>query len=155
MEYTIQEQVLPERKAQLAREILEALPEWFGIPESTGAYVEGCKALPFAALYHGEDAVGFCALKQTASQAGELYVLGILPNLHRKGGGRMLMSWAEGYARKAGWKLLQVKTLDALARSAEYDRTREFYHAMGFLDLECFPTLWDEKNPCLVLVKPL
>ncbi len=155
MTYRIEEPVLPERKAQLAREILGALPQWFGIPESTAEYVEGCKMLPFAALYHGEAAVGFCALKQTAPQAGELYVLGLLPDWHRKGGGRRLLAWAEDYARKAGWRLLQVKTLDASARSAEYDRTREFYHAMGFVDLECFPALWDERNPCLVLVKPL
>ena len=29
------------------------------------------------------------------------------------------------------------------------------FFAMGFVDLECFPTLWDEGNPCLVLVKAL
>lgn len=155
MSYWIEEPVLPERKAQLAGEILGALPQWFGIPESTADYVEGCKRLPLAALYDGETAVGFCALQQTATEAGELYVLGILPGWHRKGGGRVLITWAQEYARKAGWKLLQVKTLDATAHSPEYDRTREFYHAMGFIDLECFPSLWDEGNPCLIMVKPL
>ena len=48
-----------------------------------------------------------------------------------------------------------MKTLDAAHPSPEYARTRAFYHAMGFVDLECFPTLWDAGNPCLVLVKAL
>ena len=48
-----------------------------------------------------------------------------------------------------------MKTLDATHPSPEYARTRAFYHAMGFVDLECFPTLWDAGNPCLVLVKAL
>ena len=99
--------------------------------------------------------MGFLALRQTAPQAGEVYVMGTLPAYHRKGAGRALLAWAEQYARAAGWKLLQVKTLDAAHPSPEYARTRAFYHAMGFVDLECFPTLWDEGNPCLVLVKAL
>lgn len=45
--------------------------------------------------------------------------------------------------------------MDASHPSPEYARTRAFYHAMGFVDLECFPTLWDAGNPCLVLVKAL
>ncbi len=37
----------------------------------------------------------------------------------------------------------------------EYDRTNAFYQRMGFLPLECLPTLWDEWNPCQVYVLPL
>ena len=118
---------------------------------------------------------GFLALRQTAPQAGEVDVMGTLPAYHRKGAGRALLAWAERYARAyhrkgagrallawaeryaraAGWKLLQVKTVDTSHPSPEYARTRAFYHAMGFVDLECFPTLWDAGNPCLVLVKAL
>ncbi|MDE7212694.1 MAG: hypothetical protein K2O03_14790 [Lachnospiraceae bacterium] len=36
---------------------------------------------------------------------------------------------------------------------AEYDRTNEFYQAMGFREFECLPSLWDERNPCQVYVK--
>ena len=155
MEYTLREGFSPQERAAVAARILAALPAWFGIPESTAQYVEGCKALPFAAVCDGESPVGFLALRQTAPQAGEVYVMGTLPAYHRKGAGRALLAWAEQYARAAGWKLLQVKTLDAAHPSPEYARTRAFYHAMGFVDLECFPTLWDEGNPCLVLVKAL
>ena len=36
-----------DRKEHIARLILLALPEWFGIPESTRAYIEACRELPF------------------------------------------------------------------------------------------------------------
>ena len=155
MEYTLREDFSPQERAAVAARVLAALPEWFGIPESTAQYVEDCKTRPFVAVCHGETPVGFLALRQTAPQAGEVDVMGTLPAYHRKGVGRALLAWAEQYARAAGWKLLQVKTLDATHPSPEYARTRAFYHAMGFVDLECFPTLWDGGNPCLVLVKAL
>ena len=134
MEYTLREDFSPQERAAVAARVLAALPEWFGIPESTAQYVEDCKALPFVAVCDGETPVGFLALRQTAPQAGEVDVMGTLPAYHRKGAGRALLAWAERYAQAAGWKLLQ---------------------AMGFVDLECFPTLWDAGNPCLVLVKAL
>ena len=110
MEYTLREELSPQERAAIASGILAALPEWFGIPESTAKYVEGCKSLPFVAVCDGEAPVGFLALRQTAPQAGEVYVMGTLPAYHRKGVGRALLAWAEQYARAAGWKLLQVKT---------------------------------------------
>ena len=113
MEYTLREDFSPQERAAVASRVLAALPEWFGIPESTAQYVEDCKALPFVAVCDGETPVGFLALRQTAPQAGEVDVMGTLPAYHRKGAGRALLAWAERYARAAGWKLLQVKTLDA------------------------------------------
>lgn len=35
----------------------------------------------------------------------------------------------------------------------EIDITNAFYESLGFEELECFPTLWDEWNPCQVYVK--
>ena len=37
----------------------------------------------------------------------------------------------------------------------EYGATVAFYRGVGFLPLEVFPALWDENNPCLILVKAL
>ena len=126
MEYTLREDFSPQERAAVAARVLAALPEWFGIPESTAQYVEDCKTLPFVAVCHGETPVGFLALRQTAPQAGEVDVMGTLPAYHRKGAGRALLAWAERYARAAGWKLLQVKTVDASHPSPEYARTRAF-----------------------------
>lgn len=67
---------------------------------------------------------------------------------------RELYEAFERYAREKGYSLVQVKTV-RMGRYPEYDRTNRFYRAMGFLELECFPTLWDAANPCMVYVKPL
>lgn len=60
----------------------------------------------------------------------------------------------EEFAKTKGYKLIQVKTVQ-YGKYEEYDRTNLFYRAMGFYELEVFPTLWDEHNPCQILVKPI
>ena len=60
----------------------------------------------------------------------------------------------EYYARQQGYRFVQVKTV-AAGHYSEYDATRTAYEHMGFVALEVFPTLWDENNPCLIMVKAL
>ena len=48
-----------------------------------------------------------------------------------------------------------MKTLAATQPDPNYAATRHFYEALGFLPVEVFPTLWDARNPCLLMVKPL
>lgn len=141
----------PDQKAEIARNILTALPDWFGIPESTAEYIRTCRELPVWAAFHGEQPVGFISEKQTSPRAAEIYVMGVLPQYHGKGFGSMLFEVLREDARRKGYGLLQVKTV-AAGRYAQYDKTRRFYEAMGFQPLEVFPTLWDPQNPCLVMV---
>jgi len=54
-----------------------------------------------------------------------------------------------------GKEFLTVKTLADTHPDEGYAGTRRFYLAMGFKPLEVFPTLWDEANPCLLMVKRL
>ena len=46
---------------------------------------------------------------------------------------------------------MQVKTVQ-MGRYKEYDDTNRFYRSLGFKELEVFPTLWDEWNPCQIYV---
>lgn len=54
-----------------------------------------------------------------------------------------------------GVRYLTVKTLSSSNNDLFYAKTREFYRAMGFLPLEEFKTLWNEENPCLMLIKSI
>ena len=36
-----------------------------------------------------------------------------------------------------------------------YDATNRFYLALGFKELEVFPELWGENNPCQIYVMAL
>ena len=81
--------------------------------------------------------------------------MGILPAWHRLGVGRRLVERAELHCTGEGLEYLQVKTVSGASPNEDYALTRRFYLAMGFRPLEEFPTLWDERNPCLQLVKRL
>lgn len=143
-----------DRKEQIARLILLALPAWFGIPESTKAYIESSRELPFWAAFEDGMAVGFLTLKETGPKTVEIHVMGVLPDHHRRGIGAGLWDAAKAYAKTQGYRYAQVKTV-AFGHYPEYDRTNAFYRAMGFEELECFPTLWDARNPCQIYVQYL
>ena len=161
-----------ETKEAVAREVLAALPEWFGIPEAVEEYVLTSQGLPFWAAFAfseerkakdtsfleearaGAKALGFIVLKETSPATAEIYVMGVLPEWHRKGVGRSLFEALREYAREQGYSFLQVKTVQE-GHYPEYDRTNQFYKGVGFQELECFPTLWGEKNPCQIFVMAL
>lgn len=144
----------PERRERVADTILQALPDWFGLPESTRAYVEQCRELPLWVAMLRDEAIGFVSMRATSPQTAEVHCMGVLPTHHRQGIGKRLMAALEGHACRQGYRLLQVKTVDQ-GHYPAYDRTILFYEGVGFMRLEVFPTLWDEWNPCLVLLKPL
>ena len=122
--------MIPPRKAKLRKRFFSRLPEWFGIPESTQEYINGCadKSL-WAAVVDGKP-VGFIALKETSPATAEIYVMGVLPQLHHGGIGRALYSAFEEYAREHGYLFIQVKTVRK-GSWASYDKTNEFYNRDG------------------------
>ena len=141
-----------EEKRRIAREILENLPEWFGIPESTEEYIRESGSMPFFAAIQDGEAIGFMALKATSPYTAEIYVCGVKKRLHRCGAGSALFAAFRDYAAHHGYEYMQVKTV-AAGCYPEYDVTRMFYERMGFRALEVFPTLWDACNPCLIMVR--
>ena len=143
-----------ELKEQIAESILKELPEWFGLPDSTREYIEKSKNLPFFAYYMAGNYVGFIVLKETSKYTAEIYVMGVLKEYHRHGIGRKLFQVFLQYAEQKQYEFVQVKTVEE-GHYEEYDRTRLFYEQLGFRKLECFPTLWDEGNPCLIMVMPV
>lgn len=142
------------QKEKIAETILNQLPEWFGMPESTKEYVDESQKMPFWAYMNDEKTVGFIVLKETGKTTAEIFVMGILPEYHRKGIGRELFHALEQYAKEQGYHFLQVKTVQ-YGRNKAYDKTNLFYQGIGFEEFECFPTLWDAWNPCQIYVKAI
>mgnify|MGYP004635397483 CR=1 FL=1 len=112
-----------EDKKRITRNILEALPEWFGI------------------LY----------LKETGKDTVELAVMGVLKEYHHHGIGKELFLRAKKTAKEMGYSFIQVKTVQ-MGKYKSYDDTNRFYISIGFKEFEVFPTLWDEWNPCQIYV---
>ncbi len=143
-----------EEKKTVARQILEALPEWFGIPESTENYISQSAEQVMFASYDNEKPVGFICLKETGKDTVELAVMGVRKEYHRKGIGKALFNAAKQAAKDKGYSFFQVKTVQ-MGRYKEYDDTNMFYISLGFKEFEVFPTLWDEWNPCQIYVMTL
>lgn len=139
------------RKQEIARKILEALPDWFGIPEARETYIAESEGQTFFAAMEGDSPKGFLCLKETGQDTVELAVMGVLQEFHRRGIGRKLFQAAREQARKEKYSFLQVKTVE-MGHYQEYDATNRFYLSLGFREFEVFPTLWDEANPCQIYV---
>ena len=141
-------------KRRITRQVLEALTDWFGIPEAREDYIEKSAGQLFFAAIEDSAPIGFLYLKETGKDTVELYVMGVLEEYHRHGIGRSLLEVAKASALTSGYSFMQVKTVQ-MGRYEEYDRTNQFYISMGFKEFEVFPTLWDEWNPCQIYVMAL
>ena len=141
-------------KQSVARKVLEALTDWFEVKESREEYISGCVEWTFLAAKEEEETVGFLCLKETGKATLELAVMGVLRNHHRNGIGRQLVERAKEAARLQGYEFMQVKTVK-MGMYEDYDRTNLFYMSCGFKELEVFPLLWDEANPCQIYVMSL
>lgn len=143
-----------EEKRKIARLILEALPEWFGIVEARENYIKESTGEIMLVSREGDAPNGFVCLKETGRDTVELAVMGVLKEYHRKGIGTALFQAAKAIAAERGYSFMQVKTVQ-MGRYEEYDRTNLFYLSLGFREFEVFPTLWDEWNPCQIYVMSL
>ncbi len=141
----------PEEKRRVARAILEALPEWFGIPEAREEYIQKSADQPFWRADADGETAGFLYLMETGKDTAELYVLGVRKEYHRMGIGKAMFRAAYAFAREKGYSFLQVKTVQ-MGRYEAYDRTNRFYRALGFKEFEVIPELWGESNPCQIYV---
>lgn len=52
-------------KQRVTRRILEALPDWFGIPEAREEYIAESAGKAFFCAYDGDSPAGFLYLKET------------------------------------------------------------------------------------------
>jgi len=90
-------------KRNIARTILESLPDWFGIPESTEEYIVGSNGRPFFCAYADNAPIGFLYLKETGRHTMELAVMGVRQDYHRQGIGRELFEQAKNEAKQLGY----------------------------------------------------
>lgn len=167
-------------RADAAHDILEELPEWFGIDRFTHEYVEAAAKFPnYVAVaapelplrgapssgvapaagadgsaVAAEDALGVLLVDQRYPTSAEVHLLAVRRKHHRAGIGRTLLERVEDDLRAQGVRLLSVKTLGPSASDPGFDQTRAFYRACGFHPVEEFPDLWAD-SPCLLMVKAL
>ncbi len=144
-------------KSEICQNILDLLPEWFGIQEAKENYVKESDSLPMIGCFDNDTGmcIGFLALKDSTSNAAEIFVMALHPDYHRRGCGASLAREAETKARSNGKEFLFVKTLSSEHPDPHYAVTRKFYAKAGFRELAVLPMVWGEENPCLIMVKSI
>jgi N-acetylglutamate synthase-like GNAT family acetyltransferase len=142
-------------QASVCVPLIRALSDWFGLEDAILNYEREIEKLPtFLAKADGQ-VIGFLSLKQHTPYSAEILVMAVQRDAQRGGIGRALVSAAEAHSRGLGIEYLQVKTLGPSNPDPGYAKTRAFYEALGFRPLEELTQIWDENNPCLILVKKL
>lgn len=142
-----------QEKKEISTSILESLPNWFGIQESTQEYISESSNLPFFAAIDESKPLGFISIKENNRYTAEIYVMGVLPDCHNQGIGTSLLNRVLQWTKEKGYEFLQVKTLDDSHPDFHYGKTRKFYTSVGFKPLECLPELWGRENPCLIMIQ--
>lgn len=145
-----------DQKSLFTRGVLEKLPEWFGNKKAIDEYVERVREYPYwAALDSEGKGIGFFSVKTHYQYTGEIYVCGVLKEYQHKGGGKALYYNVENYFMQKRCQYVIVKTLSDTVEFEPYQRTRKFYKSVGFNPLITLTEMWDEENPCLIMLKLL
>lgn len=137
--------------------LLASVPEWFGLPEANGDYIEAARTKETWTVRDGAGdgrVIGLTLVDRHFPHVAELHLMVVDREHHGRGVGTAMVQAVEEDARQRGVRLLQVKTLGASHPDPGYARTRHFYERAGFLALE-ETDLWGGDNPCLFMVKPL
>jgi GNAT superfamily N-acetyltransferase len=150
-------QVMPwePRFREPSQALIDALPDWFGMPESNAAYLRNMSILPSWVACSGTTLVGAITVERHFPSSFEVHFLAVHPDYHRRGIGRALLTHAEMEARAAGGQWFHVKTLSASHEDPFYAGTRRFYEGTGFAPLFESDRIWGSDAPTLVLVKHL
>jgi GNAT superfamily N-acetyltransferase len=139
----------------VCQRILSVLPEWFGIPSATEAYIRHAAKAPMIVAEADGETLGYVSLSLHFGRNCEIHSMGIVPDQHRQGYGRALVEAAAKWARERNFEYLSVKTLSDAHPDPYYANTRRFYFAMGFRPFEELPELWGKDQPCLLLIRDL
>lgn len=140
-------------KEKYADRILRLLPEWFGLEEGIKNYVSATRDSLFFISESSGEIEGFICVKQHNDLSAEILSMGVRKEVQGSGIGKRLIIEVEKTLLLLGVKYLQVKTLGPSANCEYYEKTRAFYHAMGFDSLEENTEIWGVENPCLIMVK--
>ncbi|MGZ3687108.1 MAG: GNAT family N-acetyltransferase [Bdellovibrionota bacterium] len=153
-EGVIRETAATESKGEICNSILRSLPRWFGIEQAIVDYVKEVENLKTLVAEIDHQIAGFLSLQFHNPYTAEIHLIAVREPFHHRGIGRALILAAEACARNQGSEYFMVKTLGPSRPNPNYDRTRQFYLALGFRPLEELQGFW-KGNPCLILVKRL
>ncbi|MCB1562416.1 MAG: GNAT family N-acetyltransferase [Alphaproteobacteria bacterium] len=147
--------IVTEKQDEICRDILNGLPEWFGIPAVIERYAQDALKNTCLAYIQDNTAVGLCTIKTHTAIHTELALIAVRKDRQGQGVGTGLVKEAIAFLKQDNpqMKYLSVKTLDPDAGDPHYLKSYTFYKQTGFEDFEKFPGLWAPENPCLMMLQ--
>ena len=141
------------KKSDDCRNIIQQLPEWFGLPHANARYInEIVDKDVFGAIEEGK-IVGLLALSYYFQKSAEIWWMGIEPTYHGRGLGKALVGAAKNRAKEQGCDHLLVTTLSPRREDKNYAKTRAFYEKVGFAPLIEFNE--NDFNPMMCMMMTL
>lgn len=122
------------QNSQAAKVILVDLPEWFGIPESTQAYVDAAGDELCLLAEAEETAINFISLIETET-AFEIDCMGVLKSYQGQDVGSAMLEKLKSYARQHAKTYLLVKTLSAAHQAHPMLKPELFMKRLAFVQL--------------------
>ncbi|QYZ68235.1 GNAT family N-acetyltransferase [Neotabrizicola shimadae] len=140
-----------EATAACAR-IIGLLPDWFGLPESNAAYVNGVAECLCLGAFGDNQCLGLIALRPHYGTTLEIWWMGVDPARHRQSIGKALVRAALDHARRQGFRDMVLMTLSEESDDPGYAATRRFYLSQGFRPL-VHDHMADPDNPLMWMIR--
>ena len=132
--------------------IIASLPDFFGLESGIRACAEAVRSEPgYVAADDDGAVIGFLTIEHPFPLCAEISWMAVARERRAAGIGTALVEQMANDLRSAGMRLLLVMTS---GDAQEYEPTRAFYRARGFLPAKTFPGWWEGDLP-LLLVRPL
>ena len=144
------------RDPSSVRSILKSLPNWFGDPDAIDNYEHDAVSDAFQSLLavDSEKTVGVALVRRHFTEAAELHLIAVAPDVRGRGVGRALVERIALDLTDGECRLLSVHTVGPSFDSQLYAETRKFYKGTGFCPLGGHHGL-DWPGPSLILVRVL
>jgi GNAT superfamily N-acetyltransferase len=155
MDVAVAEEKDPKVRRRIVESLTARLPEWFGQEEANRHYAKQAEVLEGWVGRIGGRAIGLLLIKRHSAVSAEIYWLGVDPDHHRQGIGRVLLGVVERRLRHEKIKFVFVMTLHPQDPYEPYRRTRAFYEQMGFELALPAPHAGSPANPLAYYLKVL
>ena len=134
-------------------EIAKELQQWFNQTGIEHMSIDLKYQSGFVALRNSE-IVGFVSFYVSEGQ-GQLAWIGVKPDLHQQGVGRLLVDHLVKMLKENGVSKLNVNTLGDSVDYEPYNKTRRFYRSLGFKTSQTIQQDNPEWPELLVMTKQL
>lgn len=120
---------------KICRDIIDDLPEYFGIPKANERYAKGMLERISLAAKTNDEYIGLLTLEFPFNNNANIYWMAVKRAYQGKGIGNSLIKKAESYCHDKGYQSMTVETLSPKNSDKNYLKTYHFYEKSGFKPL--------------------